>query len=296
MKDVVEALEGIIEFLIQGSLMLVVILYFAAFAHPIPTLLRKYLADLWTAISGRNTPKGSANPIMIVLACAALYFLGTTSNVVNYWVLAPVHNSIIQEAREEGCPEVRQEGCVDNFARRGDFEFLTESLEQLITRRDQSQTAYDKYISDDAKWRDQNLEAHESILPSLRKYIRIVRGVAVASYAIFLIALLKSLVGLLIVFVARVPRKGAPNRVAWVLFRYLVSYAAYQDRSAEAKVGHDTLKRMVVPNLILAALGLVVFSVAIWSYRTIEYEFQLMVLFGASKGGPVAPGLPRLFL
>jgi hypothetical protein len=294
MKDVVEALEGIIEFLIQGSLMVVVIMYFAAFAHPIPTLLRKYLADLWKAISGRDTPKGSANPLMIALACAALYFLGIMSNVVNYWVLRPVHNSIIQEARQEGSREVRQEGCEKDFVpRRGDFEFLSQSFARLLTREDPSRTAYDEYLSDDAKWRDQNLEAHESIFPALRKYIRIVRGVAVAGYAVFFIALLKSLVGLLIV-VACAPWKGTPNRFARGLFRYLVSYAAYQNRRTKVKVVHDTLKRMVVPNLILAAFGLIVFSVAIWSYRTIEYELQLLVMFGASKGSPAWPGLLRL--
>ncbi len=275
MKDVVESLIGIIEFLIQGSLAAAVALYFAAFFHPVPVLLRKYLADLREALSGPKNPTASVSPIVVVLACASLYFLGVVSNIVNYWVLAPVHSSVIQEVRDE------------HFERRGDAEFVIKAFPLLLTRNDRSRMFYNEYLKDDATWRDKKLESLNSILPSLRTYIRIIRGVTVAGLAVLLIAVLKSFFGLLIV-VACAPWKESPNSVAILLYRYFVSYVAYKDKRIKFTVSDivkDSLKHMVVPNLILAVLGIVVFSVALLSYRTIEQEYQLLVMFGASMAG-----------
>jgi hypothetical protein len=273
MKDLIESLVNIIEFLIQGSLAAAVILYFAAFFHPVPERLRKYLADVWRSLSGQDSPSGSVRSTVVVLACASLYFLGVFTNVVNYWVLAPVHDSVIQEVRD-----ARSE-------RRGDAAFLRYVFPLLLTRGSPSRESYESYLRDDAAWRNKNLTAHESVLPMLRKFLRIIRGVTVASYAILFIALLKSIVGVLI-FITCVPWKWAPKSVAMWLYRHFVSYKAYQEGSVEVNTRimvNETMKRMVAPNLILVVLGLTVFSVAILSYRTIEQEYQLMVTFGAEK-------------
>jgi hypothetical protein len=275
MKDLIESLVNIIEFLIQGSLAAAVILYFAAFFHPIPERLRKYLADLWEILSGQESPTGLIRSIVVALACASLYFLGVFSNVVNYWVLAPVHDSVIQEVRDE------------RPLRRGDATFLIQAFPLLLTRGNPSRKSYEGYLRDDATWRNKNLEAHESVLPMLRKFLRIIRGVTVTSYAILFIALLKSIVGILISLTC-IPWRGAPNSVAVWLYRHFVSYTAYQESSVEVNMRtmvNEIMRRMVAPNLILLILGLAVFSVAILSYRTIEQEYQLNVMFGAEKAG-----------
>ena len=296
----IESLIGVIEFLIQGSLAAAVALYFAAFFHPVPERLREYLADLRETLSGQDTPFVSIRALVVTLVCASLYFLGVMTNVVNYWVLAPVHNSVIQDVRQEvrkevcndsATPEIKQKVCDrpfdSNYVRRGDAAFLAQAFPQLLTRNDQSRRYYGEYLTDDATWRNKKLEAHESVLPFLRKHLRIVRGVAVAAYVVFYIAFLKSLMGLLIAIVSKPWNwKGHPNSVAMWLYRHFVSYSAYQESNADDKVGEvvsETLRGMVAPNLILAILGVAVFSVALLSYRTIEQEYQLLVMFGALK-------------
>lgn len=285
MKDMVESLISIIEFLIQGSLAAAVALYLAAFFHPVPERLRKYFTDLRSTLSGQNTETGSVNSLVVALALAALYFLGVVSNIVNYWALVPVHNLVIQEVHDE------------KFKRLGDAAFLKQAFPLLLTRDNPSQKKYyEDYLAADATWRNTKLEALESILPNLKKYIRIIRGVVVASYVVFFIALLKSIVGLLIL-IACARGKGTPNSVAAWLFRHFVSYTAYEQGNKGLEVSSvvsETRKRMVAPNVILATLGIVAFSIALLSYRTIEQEYQLLNKYGASpqankSSDPTAP-------
>jgi len=72
-----------------------------------------------------------------------------------------------------------------------------------------------------------------------------------------------------------------------LLFRYFVSYTAYRKPSEKVLtrdlMAQEIKKRLIKPNVILAMLGAIVFSIALLGYRTSEQEYQLLTKFGADQ-------------
>ncbi len=292
MKDAIEALVGVIEFLIQGALAASVIIYLLAFFHPAISSLRLYVKEHWKVASGQEDRADRRHPLLAALAIAGLYFLGIVTNVVDYWLLTPVHHQVIERSHEIaalGCGSRTTAGA----STRSGYAFVGTTFRSLVLRDGYNYSEYNEYVRSDAAWRSKALGAHQSALPGLRKMIRIVRGVVFASFLVVIVGALK--VGVTITFVAISSASGLLpflRRMASIVYRYFISYDEYQcpqswDRRKAISVA---LRRVVAPNFQLVLLATGVFAVSSLGYRTVETEYHLLVRFGDHEAVCECPG------
>jgi hypothetical protein len=272
MAQLFEGVMQVIELLLQGAFAALLVWYGVSLYHPLSHILGRYLLTLWRPLVNRVEPPPARRPYVIILVFAVLYSWGVLSNAFNYWLLRPVQSEIILAVRNHA-----------DALQRNPWQDATHALGLILSRPSSNDTAsYVAYLRDDARWRNNNPAAHASILPTLRKFIRILRGAVISGYILVAIAVVKIVCGAVAaVVVAAAPR----SRLASYLYVYFVDYEAYRRREedvpAERLDSRSVQRQLLLPNLVLLLCGAVLLVASLVSYKSTEVEYQLLVRYGA---------------
>lgn len=274
MKEIVDALLGVIEFLILGSLSAIGTMYLLAFYHPIPQRLREYFPLLWQTLCGDMKSLPHARGLVTAFALSSLYFGGVVTNVVNYWVLTPVHRTVIAEAASMSA----KSSSPGPQSLLSDKQFLLEAVVLTLTRERIDSSGYVTYLRKETTWRRGHSESLASVLPGLLKFIRIIRGVAVFGMLLLVVAAAKVLLGAIVLMVLwlRAAARQLPGWLAWPYARFVASESVKGGETV-ADARRVTWLRMVAPNLIILAIAAFLAAVGLLAYRTVETEYQLIV-------------------
>ncbi len=272
MSGLVDAIVGVIELLLQGAAACALSWYLVSFFHPVSSVVVRYARALWIQAFKKKKLREQLRPVILVVFIASLYAWGVVSNAFNYWVLRPCQDKIILAVERGADAE-------SSFAALG----ARGTIELVSTRRKYSWPIRERYIEHDAAWRNARLEAHSSILPTLRKFLRIIRGAVVGGALVVGIATLKALAGLIIVFIVGWNPWSLASRY---FFSRFVDPRAYDGRASGTEieptvqvVGRDLL----FPNLVIGALGILLTLTSFLSYVTVESEYQAIVKYGAQR-------------
>lgn len=276
MSGLIDSIVGVLELLLQGAGACALTWYLVSLYHPVSTVIVDYSGALWNqafkvAKGSTRSERVDIRPYLAVAFIVSLYAWGVVSNAFNYWLLRPIQDEITAQVDKKANPEAALGG------------FRVDRTLSLIQQRQVSWSSHDLYLQRDVAWRNKNLKAHESILPSLRKFLRIIRGAVVGGACMLAIALIKLAVALVTIVLVRWQATSGPSRF---MFRMFVSHEAYEAQKPLPGVLDPTVKKVAEnlfwPNLVLGVLGTVIVLASFWSYVTVESEYQALVMHGAT--------------
>lgn len=264
MGDLVDSIVRIFEFMVQGSLTLIVIAYVLVWIHPLKRALFTHWGIAKSFMLEHLVDRPVFPKIEAALFLGAIYFLGVITNVFGYWLLQPAHKAIID--------------AVENRNHIIDTEKLfVLPLEHGWRARDDTTgfAAYQNYLQDEVKWRNLKLDAMRHALDPLLKQLRIVRGTAVFALTMALLALVRvAYFAVLILIFPLFPTLS--HRL------YLATVRPFDSKETipEKKMRHET--RVFAFTHFIYFLAAVALYIAIMlAYKTAETEYHLLASSGA---------------
>ena len=122
MKEIFEGLKSIVEFILLGGMITAVLAYGFIWIHPLKVALTEYFKDSYQFLVGSQVKPGEkegdgqptfskpATISVLALLAGYLYFAGSLTNVVGYWVMKPAHNADLARFYAElssECPTIK---------------------------------------------------------------------------------------------------------------------------------------------------------------------------------------------
>lgn len=293
MSDLFAEIRTVLEFILLGGMFTIVLAYAFIWIHPLKDAVNEYWkrarsflfgergqaeADSQTRAprkregsNGRTEASLARTVILTALAAGYLYFAGSVTNVVGYWLVEPAHNAdlarfymSLEEVKPKECPAVPEAQTWKDWV----------YLNRLVWCRANSECAaaiYRATLREEAVWRTLARESAEDTLGGLVKHIRLARGAALCALGIGVLALLKTLGALFVRF--------GPKRRS--LYKALVD-PNVKDGVAPEEIHWGTYKAIAV-YLLTAFLCAAVYLVGMQSYMNAEREFHGFVHFGARE-------------
>lgn len=279
MGDLFEGLRTVSEFILLGGMITLALAYGFIWIHPIKNILIGYFNESRTFLLGTNSDQKNhadssvlTRAMVIALTAGSLYFAGSVTNVVGYWVMEPAHNADLARFYTLSI-QSEPELCKNDHAVKEEiawYEWVV--FKRLVWARNGSsceQGTYKVILEDEAFWRTHARESAEDELDSLIKHIRLARGAALSAMLITWLSLLK-LFGSLVVWVSASKR----------LFKALI------EPNSEASISKPDVRRLtrraIVVYLLTAVFGAGLYLVTLKGYLNIEREFHGLARFGAS--------------
>lgn len=280
MSGLVDAIVGVIELLLQGAAACALSWYLVSFFHPVSSVVVRYAKALWSQAFKEEDLRERLRPFIVVVFVASLYAWGVVSNAFNYWALRPCQDRIILSVE-------RGVDAESTFAALGAWR----TVELISTRRQYDWRMRERYIQHDAAWRNAQLEAHPSILPTLRKFLRIIRGAVIGGALVVGIAMLKVVAGLIIFLIVGWSPRSHASRYVFSRFVEPRAYDAGASGTTIEPTVQDVGKGLLFPNLVIGAFGVLLTLASFLSYVTVESEYQALVKHGATPASaPNAAG------
>jgi hypothetical protein len=301
MGELVDAIVRVVEFMVQGALALALGGYVLAWVHNIKEWVYEHADNLTVYLLGPQWKGRLAKPphhyTPIALGLGALYLVGIVANGVGYWLLAPAHDMVIEatvaQIGSQHPSQVSASELVKVVINR-----VTGGLmfQKSVPRHD----GYEKYIEEEAKWRNSNLEAVKHTLDPLLKQDRVIRGSAVIALGFLMVTTLKTLSFLLSLLLLHIHvrwRDRDQNLGVW-LYDHLVNPPEVERKTKGIEIESATqddnyklagalnAKRIQTRNYVVAnTIYAIVAYLALWcslgAYATLEKEYHLMTHFGA---------------
>jgi hypothetical protein len=300
MGELVDAIVRVVEFMVQGALALALVGYVFAWVHKIKEWVYEHADNLTFFLLGPRWKRGLTKPphhyIPIALGLGALYLVGIVTNGVGYWLLAPAHDIVIEAA----VPQTQGRSPSQASA--------SELVKVVISRvtggylfhtRVTQHGGYEKYIEEEAKWRNANLEAVKHTLDPLLKQDRVIRGSAVIALGFLMVTTLKTLSFLLSLLLLLVPWRDRNRNFSIFLYDHFVHPPDVERKTkrnevkARAEGDDDTVAAALHVNRVKTAASYAVANaayaivayLALWcslgAYATLEKEYHVMTHFGA---------------
>lgn len=268
MGDFIDSLVRVFEILAQGALAVAVVGYLLIWVHPIKRAVTDHLRSAHTfVLSGWAEPLAKTAAAVVVIA--GVYFLGVITNVVGYWLLDPAHEAIIANTASI----IAQP---DTTAPMSSWEVLY--LPFSRNAKSEHKAQYLHYLSEEASWRNTNLEGMKHALDPLLKQIRILRGTVVCA---LLFAILAG-VRVLYFLIALVVLPLLPTTVQSGLVSTTVT--ADPSSASRARSLRICIARVALAHTVYFVGALVVYASVMPAYRTIETEYHLLAHYGAVEG------------
>jgi hypothetical protein len=311
MDNFISPIITVIEFFILGCFAAVGAYYIGIFYHPIYAILRefpKFVRKFIDSAQGNHPDHRFTSIMLIILCLGGLYFLGAVMNVSNYWILEPVHNHLIAEIYNDtpysnSIIAMQSKNKFDlryfypNPFPESDLLYLSNSFWAILPLRIfdnfkdapalhsiKDIQAYRAYTFNEALIRSKDSKSLQGTLDDLRKFIRIIRGVAVFGYLLIWIALIKIVIALVN---KRILTSSSESSIIyqqafWVYKNFFDRELYFNGSIIRDKIDRNNLLRnkILIPNLSFLIIGLLFFIFGIYSYRAAETEYQLFVYYG----------------
>ena len=332
MSGLIQAIVGVFEILVLGALIVLTAVYLIALFNPVRRWFKDYLKAVWSLVLPEKMRESDIVRVtLLVVGLGLIYYMGVVTNALAYWFLEPAHAKVIMSAYSHG-REMTSESVAEKISSASATVCTTLTSTMICTTRvcstdartfvtsanvsgstrgisvfsvagtifprprevpDSIRAHYVAYLYREVEWRNLELDVTKHALDHLLKYIRLIRGTVFCTYLIFWFAVLKVIIGSVVLLFSTSDRLIGPTEFLYEVFVHDRSSSvplpiSSKDQEAEKSTSRvKTMRsitgyRMIAPNIIIFVVAAVVFLSAIAAYKAVEYEYHYIVDSGHS--------------
>ena len=278
MDELVKSLFGYLQYMVIGAITLAVLGYFLAVFHPIRRVLFGYVGGLRRFWLGNEVNSDFARWVQIAVAIGALYYLGIITINASYFLVEPERFAILETLyikSSDGCaPSARG----DQASEVGYFH----SLWLPLARGSVKGYANGCYLKDestvDARGKDQPLRGE---LDEALTFLRVLRGTALIAFSAAVLSVIKLLIVLVTSWRWTTNESWYKNLIDED--NTLLKQLEHHGGTIEKRRRFVAKRYVVAPETLILTLGVILYGVAIVSYRNAEFEYSRMVRDGAQE-------------
>lgn len=303
--------------MVLGAISLLFLGYAIAIYHPIRNTLTDYAKSIWNLLCGGHPESKDhklTETLKFGLVLGVIYFAGVLVNSCAYCLLEDAHADIISHVKPSE-PDGKLAVVSDS---QWSFIWMPIPIARNwygeMPNTSEAEKVHADSLYREMAWRNNDRETANETLDPIRKFIRLLRGTVLLAMCFALVAIIKVFceffIWVVIWIVSKTfSAKSDPDpewRRVRLINRIYANFVDYDWRwlketrkgyqkatswtTLQAKKGANaddfksierlTMTKAVLPNILICSISLLIYVVAVWSWRSAEIEYHSMVISG----------------